>query len=170
MTPTPPAPQTIAPKISSTAAVYAAVCEIHANEMPVNRETVAELTGLPLTTVDDRIKYLHDEGSIRRTVRSHYVPADTFPVARAITKTTLPDGMVKLEVGDYCLELTPTEARRLANAFAGERENHDVTITVRNAVILNSELAQKIEHLSRQIRALEAKQDQRQGNLMLEGN
>lgn len=167
MTPKPPTPQTIAPKISSTAAVYAAVCEIHANEMPVNRETVAELTNLPLTTVDDRIKYLHDEGSIRRTVRSHYVPADTFPVARAITKTTLPNGMVKLEIGNHVLDLTPTEARRLANDFAGERENHDVTITVRNAIILNAEMAQKLEHQARQIRALEAKIDQRQGSLIL---
>jgi hypothetical protein len=164
MTPT----QSISPPISSTVAVYNAVCELHANEMPATRETVSEITRLPLTTVDDRFKHLVDEGSVRRILRGHYIPSETFPAARPISKTTLADGMVMLEIGNIVLHLTPREARQLANDLAGERENHVTIATVRNHMLLTAEMATKIEVLSRQIKALEEKQNPHQGVLALE--
>jgi hypothetical protein len=160
-------PQSISPPISSTVAVYNAVCELHANEMPATRITVSEITRLPLTTVDDRLKHLTDEKELQRIVRGEYIPVHRFPVARPITKTTLADGMVVLEIGEVVLHLTPREARQLANDLAGERENYVTTATVRNQLILTAEMATKIEVLSRQIKALEEKQNPHQGMLDL---
>lgn len=167
MTPPTQQKQSISPPISSTVAVYNAVCELHANEMPATRETVAEITRLPLTTVDDRLKHLNDEEDIQRILRGHYIPTARFPVARPISKTTLADGMVMIEIGETVLHLTPKEARQLANDLAGERENYVTTASVRNQMVLTAEMASKIEVLSRQIKALEEKQDARQGVLEL---
>jgi hypothetical protein len=161
--------QSISPPISSTVAVYNAVCELHANEMPATRETVAEITRLPLTTVDDRLKHLTDEKDLQRILRGHYIPVAKFPVARPITKTTLADGMVVLEIGETVLHLTPKEARQLANDLAGERENYVTTAAVRNQMLLTAEMASKIEVLMRQIKALHEKQDPHQGVLELSG-
>ena len=167
MTPSPD--QSVSPNISSTMAVYAAVCELHANEMPATRLSVAEITGLPLTTVDDRIKHLNDHEELDRVIRGQYVPRAKFPVARRISKTTLPDGMTMIEIGDnIVLHLTPKEARQLANDLAGERENYVTTVTVRHQLVLAAELAGKVEKLMGEVRALKERQDPAQGMLELD--
>jgi hypothetical protein len=48
-----------------------------------------------------------------------FVPAATHPPARPMSKTVMPDGMVKLEIGDDVLTLTPREDRTLATLQAG---------------------------------------------------
>ncbi|WP_234263093.1 hypothetical protein [Hydrogenophaga sp. NFH-34] len=39
------------------------------------RETVADITRLPLVTVDDTLKRLHNDGEIQRIARGRYAPA-----------------------------------------------------------------------------------------------
>ena len=70
------------------------VQELHNLEQIVTREAVREATGLPLTTIDDRLATLVDRGEILRVERGVFVPAVRHPPARAISKTTLPDGSV----------------------------------------------------------------------------
>ena len=82
------------------------VQELHNLEQIVTREAVKEATGLPLTTVDDRLATLVDRGDITRIGRGVFVPAVRHPPARPISKTVLPDGSVKLEIGDEVLTLT----------------------------------------------------------------
>ena len=76
------------------------VQELHNLEQIVTREAVREATGLALTTVDDRLATLVDRGDITRIGRGVFVPAVKHPPARPISKTVLPDGSVKIEVGD----------------------------------------------------------------------
>lgn len=104
----------------STQAVYDAICELHEKEQPSTRLAVAQLTGLKLTTVDDRIKALKDSERITPVLRGWYVPVVIHPPARAISKSVLTDGFVKIEIGDEVITLTPREARRLAEMMAGE--------------------------------------------------
>lgn len=99
--------------------VYEAVCDLVASEQFATRLTVAEMTGLPLSIVDDRLKTLVNEDRIKRIIKGFYAPHVVHPPARAISRTDLPDGMVKLEIGDDVLTLTPREARRLAEMMAG---------------------------------------------------
>ena len=103
----------------SAEVVFEAVCDLHSEEKAVSRETLAEVTGLKLSVVDDRLGVLVDEGLIHRIQRGVYVPAAQHPPARPISKTILPDGMVKIEIGDEVLTLTPRESRALGEIQAG---------------------------------------------------
>lgn len=103
------------PKKSTLMLVLEAVQDLHAQEQIVTRAALSELTGLKLTTIDDRLDVLVGEGDIIRVERGVFVPAVKHPPARPMSKTVIPDGSVKLEIGDDILTLTPREDRMLAN-------------------------------------------------------
>lgn len=84
----------------STERVYEAVQELRSLEQIATRVTVAELTGLNQAIVDDRLRALVDDGRLSRLIRGVYEVVDSHPPARAISKTLMPDGSVKLEIGD----------------------------------------------------------------------
>ena len=107
------------PAPTSTQRIYEAVCELHALEQVATRDTVAELTGLKLAIVDDRLRALMDDGKLKRVLRGVYVPVEVQPPARCISKTVLTDGTVKIEIGDEVLTLTPREDRALAMLQVG---------------------------------------------------
>lgn len=54
---------------ASSTAILEAAQELHAQGEYVTRHTLAELTGLPLTTVDDRLRNLVEDGQLKRLVR-----------------------------------------------------------------------------------------------------
>lgn len=105
--------------VTSTEAIYAAVLELHNAQQRVTRYSVAELTGLPMVQVDDRLKTLVERERIKRVLKGEYVPVKQFAPPRPISKTILEDGCVKYEIGDHVLALTPEEERRLASLTAG---------------------------------------------------
>jgi len=75
--------------------------------------------GLKLSTVDDNLKALKEDSLIWAPERGVYRPVAVHPPARAISKTILPGGLIKLEIGDEVLTLTPQENRMLAELQAG---------------------------------------------------
>lgn len=153
------------PKISTTALVLEAVQDLHNQQQIVTRETLADLTGLKLTVIDDRLGVLADDGAILRVQRGVYVPAPRHPAARAMSKTVMPDGMVKIEIGDEVLSLTPREDRMLANLMAGAAAQAAAIETGRNTAILAAELGEEVKRLRRQVHALQEKVDPGQGQL-----
>ncbi len=96
-----------------------AIQDLHNREQMVTREALQELTGLKLTIIDDRVAALVDEGLVIRKNRGVFVPAEQHPPARPISKTVMPNGMIKIEIGDVVLDLTPREDRALASIQAG---------------------------------------------------
>lgn len=123
------------PKKTTLQIILDAVHDLHAQEQVVTRETLRDATGLKLTTVDDRIAILIDDGLVHRKNRGVFVPAAQHPPARPISKTILPDGMVKIEIGDEVLMLTPREDRFLASLqvgpaiqFSGIETGHQATV------------------------------------------
>ena len=104
---------------SSTSIVLEAVRDLHAQEQVVTRETLAQVTGLKMTVIDDRIGVLVDDGQVVRVRRGVYVPAVVHAPSRPMSKTVLPDGTIKIEIGDELLTLTPREDRTLALLQAG---------------------------------------------------
>ena len=103
----------------STQRALDAVRDLHAAGQIATREAVAELTGDRLSVVDDRLRVLADDKFIRRLARGAYMPMEQHPPPRVISKTLLPDGTVKYEIGDEVLTLTPAEDRALASLSAG---------------------------------------------------
>lgn len=149
-------------KVTSTQRILDAVCELHNQEQVATRETVAELTGLKLSIVDDRLGALVDEGKLKRVLRGVYVPVETHPPARPITKTVLSDGSVKLEIGDEVLTLTPREDRALANLQAGSATQVAAIESGRQVIMLVTEYAARVKHLENVVKALKEKGDDRQ--------
>lgn len=152
---------------STTALVLEAVQDLHNQEQIVTRETLAELTGLKLTVIDDRLGTLTDDGMLLRVQRGVYVPAVQHPAARPMSKTVMPDGMVKIEIGDEVLSLTPREDRALANLMAGAAAQAAAIETGRNAAVLAAELGEEVKQLRRKVAALEARIDPNQGQLFV---
>ena len=58
--------------IPSTERIFQAVRELRAMDQIATRDTVAELTGLKMTVVDDRLRALVDDGKLKRLLRGVY--------------------------------------------------------------------------------------------------
>lgn len=149
--------------ITSTLRVYEAVRDLRAGEQIATRETVAELTGLKLSVVDDRLRTLVDDGQLKRLLRGVYELVETFPPSRAISKTIMGDGFVKIEIGDDLLTLTPTEDRALALLQAGAAAQVMAIETGRAHLFLATELTSKVEAHDRELDALRLHRNQLTG-------
>ncbi len=74
------------------------------------REAIRNATGLPMTTVDDRVSYLIDRDLVVRVRRGVFVLAPDWYPRRSIRKTMTADGAVTIEIGDqYILRLVAEE-------------------------------------------------------------
>ena len=160
-----------APKaITSTQRVFDAVRDLRELDQIATRETVAELTGLKMSVVDDRLRALVDDGKLKRLLRGVYELVETFPEPRPIYCGILPNGMVKLEVGESVETFTPSEARRAARALGGFAEDARAIESTRAHLFLATELAAKVERQGREMKAmrelLREKLDSRQMDLL----
>ena len=106
-------------KMSSTQIVLEACRDLDDMNQPVTREALVIATGLSLYIVDERLRILTSEGQLQRLKRGEYKPAPVFHEPRAISKTILPNGIVKYEIGDQIFELSPHEDRVLADLNGG---------------------------------------------------
>jgi len=135
--------------IGTTEQVYQAVAELRELGQAATRDTVAELTGLKLGIVDDRLRALVNDGRLTRLIRGVYELAQPYPPARVMFFGLLTDGSVKVEIGDDVLTLTPQEARRMARAMGGFAEDARVLEATRQQVAALSELAGRVRDLGR---------------------
>lgn len=160
-----------APKaITSTQRVFDAVRDLRELDQIATRDTVAEATGLKLAIVDDRLRALVDDGKLKRLLRGVYELVETFPAPRTIYCGILPNGMVKLEIGESVETFTPSEARRAARALGGFAEDARVIESTKAHLFLATELAAKVERQVRELKVmrelLRDKLDERQMDLL----
>jgi hypothetical protein len=85
----------------------------------ITRQSLSELLRLRMTIIDDHVKRMKDNGEIRMAVPGVYELLDEAPPDRAISATFLPNGRVKVEVGDDLLDLSMRECQALGMATAG---------------------------------------------------
>ncbi|MFM2324501.1 MAG: hypothetical protein RL244_1380 [Pseudomonadota bacterium] len=156
--------------ITSTQRVFDAVRDLREVDQIATRETVAELTGLKMSVVDDRLRALVDDNKLKRLLRGVYELVETFPEPRPIYCGILHSGMVKMEVGETVLTLTPSEARRAARALGGFADDARVIESTRSHLFLATELAAKVESQGRELKTmrelLRGKLDARQMDLL----
>jgi ribosomal protein S25 len=146
-------------KLDTSDVVLEAVQDLHAHEKIVTREALAETTGLKLSIIDDRIKFLVDDGLVMRRQRGVFEPAPIYSPARPVSKTILPDGTVKVEIGDDVITLTPRENRALGDLMSGAGMQYATIESPR--VVGNDlwELAWKIRCLERVLRRRRERED-----------
>ena len=142
--------------IPSTERIFQAVRELRAMDQIATRDTVAELTGLKMTVVDDRLRALVDDGKLKRLLRGVYELVESFPEPRAISKTVLPNGAVVYDIGDDVLTLSPQEARVLAELSMGAAGTAVLINSTNQHLYLATELAAKVERLEREMKAHKA--------------
>lgn len=138
---------------TSTRRVYEAVVELHNLGQRATRYTVQEMTGLPLTKVDDRIKTLVEREEIKRFLKGEYVPVEVHPPARPISKMLLSGGMVKIEIGDEVLTLTPAEDRALASLMIGAATFAAQIETNRAVTEMATNMVSKVEVIEAQMKS-----------------
>lgn len=134
---------------STAEIVLEAVQDLHAKEQIVTRETLAEVTGMKLVVIDDRLSYLADNGKIRRVQRGVYVPMEQHKPARLITRTLLPDGTTVLEIGDEVLQLTPRESRMVGELMSGSGQQYAAIQIGQEVERQNNALRTRISELRR---------------------
>ena len=77
------AEQAAAKAITSTQRVLDAVRDLRELDQIATRETVAELTGLKMGIVDDRLRALVDDGKLKRLLRGVHDLVEVFPAPQA---------------------------------------------------------------------------------------
>lgn len=136
---------------SNAEVVLGAIEDLHAREQIVTREILAELTGLKLTTIDDRLGHLVDTGKIRRVQRGVFVPLEQHRPARPISRTLCPDGTTVLEVGDTVMILSPRESRMIGELMAGSSQQYAAIEIGHEAARLNAVLSAQISEVRREV-------------------
>ncbi|MBP7467368.1 MAG: hypothetical protein KA800_03465 [Thauera sp.] len=143
------------PKRSTAETILEAIQDLHAREQLVTRETLAEVTGLKLTTIDDRLGYLLDNGKIRRVQRGVFVPMEQHKPARPISRTLCPDGTTVLEIGDAVMILTPRESRMLGEVMTGAAQQFVAIEIGHEGARLNAVLSAQVSDVRRELRQLQ---------------
>lgn len=142
-------------KKSNTDIVLDAIKDLHAQEQIATRETLADLTGLKLTVIDDRVSHLIDNGLVFRVQRGVFVPAPEHRPMRIITKSVLPDGSSVIEIGDdHVVVLTPREARALGLLMSGAAQQYASIELGHQAASLAGDITFQIKQLRQEMRAL----------------
>ncbi len=107
--------------LTTTKQILEAVIDLHAQEQIVTRDKIGEiLPHLSLQKISDRLSYLIETNQISRAERGVYVPVITHAPSRPICKYILPDGTVKIEIGEQIITMTPRESRNLGNLMVAE--------------------------------------------------
>lgn len=142
---------------SSTLKVLHAARDLHALRQLVTRESLEQATGLVLHVVDERIRVLINQQLLVRKQKGVYEPASCWPEPRPMSKTLLPGGLVKIEVGDVVLNLSPDEDRMLAHLQAGSAAQLTAIESNRLHSETNSIILNRLSRLERRKDAPRAK-------------
>ena len=137
--------------------IWDTIIELRNTGRRINRRALADLTGLKPGIVDDHVERWIEKDQLRRAGNGELEVIEQFPATRPISKTSLPSGLVKLEVGSDYMELTPAETRILARDLAGHTQELAQIDAANKALIRSSELERELKEARREIKALSAR-------------
>lgn len=100
--------------------IWDAVIDLFNQEQVVSRETLAEVTGLRMTTIDDHIGRMVSNEQLRRVRAGVFVPIPRYDPPRPVYGSMTTDGFFVLEIGDQVVVMQPREARQAGALLAGQ--------------------------------------------------
>lgn len=141
--------------------IWDALVELHSQGQYGGRERLAKITGFTLSIIDDHLSRWHDSGRVFRIKDGIYEPIVVTRASRMVYSGRVPGSdIVKLEVGDKCMDLNQDEAREIGRQFAGYAlEYNQVTIkedvgaAIANMMAQNQRAEAKIKELQKEIAA-----------------
>ena len=99
--------------------IYQTIVDLQQAGRQASRQVLMEELDLKYTQIDDVVKRLVDDGKLRRVANGVFEPIIEYPEMSAISHTWLPDGMIKIEIGDFMVTLAPPQQRALARMLMG---------------------------------------------------
>lgn len=125
-------------KKSTRETIYDALVDcFNKTQRDVTREMLYEVTGIKKATIDEHLdKLIDEEQTVVRVMRGYFQPVIKFPETRAMSRTILPSGMNKVEIGDFCLDLTPAEGRKFGALFGGGDSVQESEAVQQNRVLV----------------------------------
>lgn len=148
------------PREDTSNIIYSAALDLHQSGQVITREALSQITGQKMSVVDDRLKVLVDDGFLRRVERGVFLPIFKHHETRVISKTILPDGSIKIDIGDEVLELTPHEAMILGKNLIGEAMSLNMLEVGNQFAIQNDIHKREIAQLKKQLTYLSKKNKQ----------
>lgn len=135
--------------------IWDAIMDLHAQEQVITREVLRDVTGLKMMLIDDHLKkFIDEDESLRRVKNGVFQPVVTPPPARSISVTDVPGGLLKIEIGDECIDLWPREARALGALLAGQAQRFSLIQVGHEVGTVNAELASQVKRLGESVREI----------------
>lgn len=120
-------------------------------KVPVTRQNLMQETGIKGDALKEHLDALIEDGLLYRVDRGLYAPVDHKPT-RPISITDMPDGSVKIEVGDEMINLSANEHKVVA-ARMGARPAADM-VNPGMADMLARSIERHVRELSESARSM----------------
>lgn len=125
--------------------IYQTVLDLNNAGRQASRQVLMETLDLKYQVIDDHVKRLVDDGKLRRVANGVFEAIVDYPEMSAISHTWLPDGFIKIEIGDFVVTLAPPQQRALARMLMGAMYEASGTEQMR-------EMADTVANLGRYVR------------------
>lgn len=139
--------------------VWETILQMENDGRLISRRNLREVTGLSYEQIDECIKRLETSGKVIKAGGGLIEVVPLYPPQRPQSLTTLPDGLVKWEMGDVLVEFSPTEARDHSILFAGFARQFEELERSNKALMRTAELALAVRQLQREVAALKQTKD-----------
>ena len=156
----------VKPRSASATLIWETMVDLTNDERSISRQILRAATGLTITVIDDHIARLETIGKIIKVGKGLVEIVREFEKARTPSVTELDSGIVKLEIGDYCLDLVPKEARTVARMLSGYARQFEDIEGSNRALIRTAELADRVRAMEKIIKGLKAPKDDAQMDLL----
>lgn len=93
--------------------VYQAIVALFSEGKSATRPRLSDIIDVPPDKLDEHLRMLKDARRIRAIERGVFEPIFEYAPPRVISKTMLPNGYRRVDIGDLVLDLTPEESRQL---------------------------------------------------------
>lgn len=120
----------------------------------ITRKVLRDITGFGFSIIDDHLNRLETSGKVIKAGSGLIEVLPLYAAERPQSLTVLPSGLVKFEIGDQYVELTPPEARRHGLLFAGFARQFEDISGSNKALIRTGELTGRIENVYRELQEL----------------
>lgn len=144
---------------STAQRIWDAINDLYNQEQVVTRETLAEVTGLKMSIIDDHVGRMVDNEQLRRVRAGVFVPIPRYEPPRPVYGSMTTDGFFVLEVGDKSVVMQPREARQAGALLAGQFAQFSNIQSGHEAGVVVVEVYAKMRRLERELAALKEKQD-----------
>lgn len=134
--------------------IWETIVALSNEERTITRHVLRDVTGLAFPLIDDHVERLVTRGKILKAGQGLIEVVPLYPPERPQSLTVLPSGLVKFEIGDQYLELTPPEARRHGLLFAGFARQFEDVSGSNQALIRTGELTDRIGLVYRELQEL----------------